>query len=335
MLGIDIGTNTIKVIDLVKGPNLWDIKASGLIGFQGPSPDMLNDSKEYENFASVLSKLVEKIGVKGKEAVVSIPEPLVFTRVVKFPRLSDEEVNAAVKWEAEQYIPIPISEAIIQHSIIDNSETSSDVKVLLIAAPKSVVEKYVKVVRMAGMNVVAAETEMIALSRSLSPVSGTILLLDMDVKSTNMAVVSNSKLLSSRSIPIAGEAFTRAVSQGLGVNEKQAEEYKKVYGMVPNKLEGKVRNLIAPVMSSIVDEIKKAVHFSQTEFPVGNPESVVMTGSSSIIPDLAVYLTENTGLETIMGNPFQKVNMDEDSRKSLLPYVSYYSVAVGLAMRED
>lgn len=336
MLGIDIGSKSIKIIELNKSGTSWLVKSSGAVGYTGNSPDKAVDDNELKNISEIVSKMLAQIGATSKEVNIALPESLVFTRLIKFPMLSDEEVSAAVKWEAEQYIPIPVSEAVIQYSIIDRNEKKQQTSVLLVAAPKNIVEKYVKVIRLAGLTPVSAETELTALSRSLSPEKGTSMLLDIGSSATDMSVVKDGNIVFSRSIPVAGEAFTRSVSQGLGVTVQQAEEYKKTYGLDSSQLEGKVKTALDPVLKMVVDEIKKAIHFYSSENE--NTEtlsSVVITGGASTMPNLVSYLTENLGIETVVGDPFMKMNLDPDTLKSLVPYASIYGTAVGLAMRED
>lgn len=336
MLGIDIGSKSIKVIELLGSSGSWQLKSSGAVGFRGVSPDKATTDNDYAAIADVLKKIIAQVGVSSKDVNISLPEALAFTRVIRFPFLSDEEVASAVKWEAEQYIPIPVNEAVVQYTILERNQEKSFVSVLLVAAPKVVVEKYVKVVKMAGLTPVSAETELTALSRSLSPAKGISLLLDLGSSATDMSIVSDSNTVFTRSIPVAGEAFTRAVSQSLGIDAIQAEEYKKTYGLEANQLEGKVRNALDPIFRVIIDEIKKAVHFYQTDGNGGMaPTSIIITGGASIMPGIVPFLTENLNIETVIGNPFGKVNIDPETLKQLAPYMSIYGTAVGLAMRED
>lgn len=335
MIGIDIGTKSIKIIELAKSGGSWQMKSSGAVGYTGNSPDKAIDDKELESIAEILKKIITQIGVTSKDVNLALPEALVFTRVIKFPLLSEEEVSAAVKWEAEQYIPIPVNEAVVQYSILERNEATSQTSVLLVAVPKVSVEKFVKVIRLAGLTPVAAETELTALCRSLSPDKGVCLLLDLGSSATDMSIVKDSRLVFTRSIPVAGEAFTRAVSQGLNITPQQAEEYKKTYGLSTDQLEGKVRTTLEPVFKMVVDEIKKAVHFYQSEEKGDTPTSVVITGGASVMPGIVPYLTENLGIETVVGDPFGKITLDAETAKGLAPYASIYGTAAGLAMREE
>ncbi len=85
----------------------------------------------------------------------------------------------------------------------------------------------------------------------------------------------------------------------------------------------------------VIDEIKKAIHFYQTDEKGDAPTSIVITGGASVMPDIVPYLTETLGIETIVGNPFAKIELDPETLKSLAPYESIYGTAIGLAMRED
>ncbi|HLC83616.1 MAG TPA: pilus assembly protein PilM, partial [Bacteroidia bacterium] len=167
-LGLDIGSKTIKMVELAKDGNVFRLKASGIVGYKGVSPDLAKDEKEMAPIAEAIKKLHKEARVTLRDVAIALPEPQVFTRTIKFPLLTDAEIASAVKWEAEQYIPIPIRDAIVQHQILERREDTSpaQVVVLLIAAPKILVEKFAQIVEMAGLNLVVVETELTALIRS-------------------------------------------------------------------------------------------------------------------------------------------------------------------------
>lgn len=336
MIGIDIGTKSIKIVELTKSGGGFSLNASGIVGFTGMPVDKLVDDREFTALSQVLKKLCKEAAVSSKEVAISIPEQLVFTRTVKFPLLTDDEIESAVKWEAEQYIPIPVAEAIIQHSILERREKVSppEVIVLLVAAPRSVVEKYTKVVTLAGLTPVAVETELIALTRSLAPLDATVLIIDLGASSTDIAIARHGLLSFSRSVPIAGEAFTRGISQGLGITPVQAEEYKKAYGLGAGNLEGKIKGALSPILSMVTDEIKKAIHYYQTEEKGEAPGAIIVSGGTAGMQELPGMLTNLLGLEVLIGNPFSKVAIDPDIAKKLVPYAPLYAVSVGLALRE-
>jgi type IV pilus assembly protein PilM len=336
-VGLDIGSKTIKIVELAKEGDSWKLVASGIAGFKGQQPMHANDDKELADIAAAVKKLHKEAGISGKEIAISLPESQVFTRTIKFPLLTDQEIESAIKWEAEQYIPIPLNEAIIQHQILERREQSAppEVVVLLVAAPRTLVEKYTKAVQLAGLNPIGVETELLSMVRSLAPGKGVTMLIDFGAGSTDIAIAKDGKLSFSRSIPTAGEAFTRAVAQNLGVAYQQAEEYKKAYGLSEGQLEGKIKGALGPVFRMVSDEIKKAIHYYQTEEKGEVPASVVISGGTAGMPETLSSLSKLLGLEVIIGNPFAGISVDPEVAKSIEPYAPLYSIAVGLAKRED
>lgn len=334
-VGIDIGSKTIKMIELSSEGGSWRLNASGVIGYQGVTPDHAKDEVEMANLAQAIKKLHKEANISAKEVVVALPESQVFTRTIKFPPLTDQEIASAVKWEAEQYIPIPISEAVVQHQIIERKEnmTPPEVVVLLVAAPRKLVETYVKVLQMAGLTTTAVETELVSLTRALAPIDQTVLLVDFGARSTDIAIAKNGQLTFSRTIPTAGEAFTRAVAQALGVEIPQAEEYKKAYGLSGGQLEGKIKGALDPVFGIVIDEMKKAIHFYESEEKGEAPRSIILSGGTSGMPEALPLISKMMGVEVVIGNPFSRVSVSPQAMKTLAPYAPLYSIAVGLALR--
>lgn len=336
-VGLDIGSKTIKVVELSREGANFRLKAAGAVAFSGIELSHMSEEKDFITLGEAIKKLLKDAKINSKDISIALPESLVFTRTLRFPLLTDQEVASAVKWEAEEYIPIPLKEAIVQHQILERRETGTppQVLVMLVAAPRVLVEKYIKVVNMAGLNCVDVETELIALTRSLAPVDQTVMIVDFGAGSTDLAVAKNAQLVLSRSIQTAGEAFTRAVAQYLGVANAQAEEYKRTYGLSPEQLEGKVGAALEPVFRVVAEEIKKVIHFYQIEEKGQAPASLILSGGTAGLPGLSTTLTKLLNLEVLIGNPFIKLAVDAQTAKNLASYAPLYSIAVGLAMKSE
>jgi len=335
--GIDIGSKTIKIVELEKEGKTFKLKGAGIIGYKGNSIEHMKTDQELAGLSGVLMKLYKEAKISSNEVAIALPESQVFTRVIKFPQLTEQEISSAIKWEAEQYIPIPINEAIIQHQILNQGQTSSikGVSVLLIAAARTLVERYVKVVQMAKLTPIFVETELMSLTRSLAPKDQAALILDFGARSTDIAIAKNGSLVFSRSIPTGGEALTRAVAQGLGIEQAQAEQYKKTYGFSPAQLEGKIKNALDPVFRAVVDEVKKAIHFYRTEEGGDVPKSAIIAGGTAGLPQMISVLTSALGIEVRIANPFEKINIPEEEKKKVSPYAPLYAISVGLSLRES
>lgn len=335
--GLDIGSHSIKAVQLTKTGNSYSLFAAGITSSPAPGMESENE-KDLSAVAEAVKKLLGDTKIQDRRVNLSLPEAKVFTRLVTLPPLTDEEVASAISWQAEPYIPIPINEASIDYQIVARRESQGPnspggVDVLLVAAPKTLIQKHLKVANLAGLTVAFVETELLALTRSLAPQKGTALILDLGATSSDLAVVRNKQLLLSRSIATAGNALTRAVSAGLAIRAQQAEEYKKSYGLDVGQAEGRVRQTLEPTFKIIVDEMKKAIQHYQTELKGQDAvTTVILSGGTTGMPEIVTYLTENLGIESIIGNPFAGLGGAERASKQFASYAPLYGVSVGLAM---
>lgn len=333
--GLDIGSYNLKVVQLVKSGKQYRLVAFG----SGPSTRKGLASEadaDLTALAGAIKKLHQEAKISTKNVTTALPQDQVFTRTVNLPPLSEEELRSAIKWEAEQYVPIPLEEANIAHQIVGQIkvDTQQKTQVLIVAAPKRLVDKALKVLKTAGLNCVGLETEIVAMARSLVPPGEDIaLVIDLGAKATDMAVVENGLVVFSRSIATAGEALTRAVASGLGLDPTQAEAYKKAYGADPQKLEGKVRQAIGPVLDVVVKEIEKTVEYYRSETKK-TVKRVILSGGTAGLPEVVSLMASKLSLEIQIGDPFMQVAMEEALKKQFSQtQAPFYTVAVGLAMK--
>ena len=191
---------------------------------------------------------------------------------------------------------------------------------------------------MAGLHPKALETEIIAATRSLvgnNPFSPTTLIIQMGATTTDLAVVSKGLILLTRSVATGGLALTRALARFFNFEIVAAEEYKKVYGLTPDQLEGKVYGVLKPVVDIILGEVKRMVQ-SYAEKHQQNPiKRVVLSGGGAKMPGLVIYFANNLGLEVQEADPWYFVAKDKSIASKLASEAPLYSVSVGLALRED
>jgi type IV pilus assembly protein PilM len=334
-IGIDIGSSLIKAVEL--NPRGRDWRLSSAISLASPVGGLIiNNRESITNVAQVLSRVVKEAGFKSTRAVLSLPEDKVFTHLVNLPKMKDEEVEQTLQWQVEQYIPMPVDQTTWSYQIIGKDGTESEgLEVLLIAAPKLLVETYKSVVDIVGLELLAIETELVAISRSIVPANSLLnVVLDLGSTTTGIGVVNNGLLVFSRSIPTAGDAFNRAIASFLDLDIKQAEEYKNSYGFSAKYLDGKLIEAMKPVMGMIVEEIKKTIDYYTSKHTGQSPTSVIITGGVSVTPDIISQMSIALGMEVVLGDAFNKIKLDDSQHKALAGTFNIYSVATGLALRE-
>lgn len=334
-VGIDIGSKTLKVVELSGSPGKYQLRGAGAVGYQGVNIDTNTTEQDLGIVATTLKKLFKDVRIHSRNVNLALPEAQVFTRVLKFPLLTDDEISNAVRYEVEDYIPIPVDEAVVEHQVIERVDKGNPPKVLVLltATTRALVEKYVQMVGMAGLNVESIETSLIAAVRSVAPPDRTSVIAEVGARATEIAVAKNGIMYFTRSIPTAGDAFTRAIAQSFNIPAPQAEQYKQTYGFDEQQLEGRVRMAMHPVLSIITEEIKKTIHYYQAETHGETPNSLILAGASASVPSMLQVMSEAINTEVVLANPFNQVHMDDNTARSMTPYAHLYTVATGLAMK--
>ena len=333
--GLDIGSHQIKMIKLAKSGNQYRLMALG----NAPSTQkgILSEAEnDLTALVSIIKKLHQETKINTKNVVSSLPQDQVFTQVVSLPKLSEDELISALKWEAEQYVPIPLSEVTLTHQIIGGTteKGKEKIEVLLAAAPNRLIDRMMTILKTAGFNLVSLELEIMAVARSLIPSNvETTMVIDLGAKATDIAVIDNGQVIFVRSLATAGEALTRAVASGLGLDINQAEAYKKAYGADPGKLEGKMLEAITPVIDVVVTEIEKTIQFHQLE-KNKKINRVILTGGTASLPAIASLMVKKINLEIQLGDPFVQIIRDNLLKKIPQQEIPSYAIAAGLAMKE-
>lgn len=339
-VGLDIGFSSIKVVVIShkeKPPKLISI---GHVA--SPQPGMISDADlDLEAVANSIKNLLVEVKAPTKEVIIALPESRIFTRVIyDLPFLSNEELASAIRYAAEEFVPMPITDVNLNYQVIFRSEKkgpNSRTVVFVVATPRSLIDKYLKVLQLTEVKVAAIETELIATARALvgpNPFSPTTLLIQLGAITTDFAIVADDLILLTRSISTGGVALTRAIAQTFNFEPVQAEEYKKVYGLLEDQLEGKLYQALKPIIDVIVTEAKRVIEAHQSQNRNRPVKRVVLSGGGAQLPGLVRYLATILGLEVQEADPWFSLSFDQGVKNKLATNGPAYTVAVGLALRE-
>lgn len=335
-IGLDIGTHSTKLIELVRDKNIISIASAALAPTVSAGLTS-NDKSDIQATAEAIKKIIKDSGTKSRVINISLPESQVFTRVIEVPRLSQRELSSAIKWEAEQYIPLPLDQVELDYTVIrDKSLTGANMMdVLLVAAPKNIISRYLAILEAADIIPTAVETEIISSARALSrSVTGmkTVMIASIGARTTDLAIIHEGLLTYTRSISVGGEAISKAVAQGLGFEFTQAEEYKKTYGLTQDQLQGKIQQLIQPIIDTVIVEIKRSLAFYEEHHGNETIRTIILNGGTAGLPGLAQHMAGSLKLDVTPANPW--VGIQKDARfKALDTQGPVFAVAVGLALR--
>jgi len=274
--------------------------------------------------------------IKSRMVVFSIPENKSFIRTITIPKLEKKEAGEAIKWETEANIPISVDKAYLDWQIIE--EQGKNQEVLVVAVPKEVIEKYSEAVKLAGLEILAIETDIIATIRSLTREKNVlekpVAIADLGRNVVGLAISKNQVPYFTSSLPIGGDTFTDALQKGLGVGYKKAEELKLKYGLGKMREDDMLYKIYNPIIENLISEIEKSISFYEDSInPKEKVEKLILSGGGSLLRGLVNYLSLRMKKEVFVGDAIQGLGLyektPEETRKNLAPFAT----AIGLAER--
>lgn len=333
-VGLDISSDMVSVVQVKsRGTGNPVLVTYGQAKF--PAELNLNDSAiDQDKVASIVSGLLKELKITSTQVVAGIASADAFATVIQTPKLSPAELSKAMKLQADQYIPMAIDQVKMDWQSVGQGKTPEQMKVLLVAAPNTVVNKYLGIVEKAGLELLALELNAIAQSRSLMPKSDVAaLILNIGSLTSEINIVQERAPQLIRSVTIGGKTLVRSVSQALGLDEVQADQFLNKFGLTQTKLEGQVAKAIKPSLDSLTTEINSSIKYFISENPGAKIEKIIVSGQTATIPELTTYLATATSLPVEMANPWQNISYPAAEQDKLRASALSYAVAAGLALR--
>lgn len=336
-IGLDIGLSKIKAVSLSRQGNNLILDAFYLL--PSPPKSMLSEAPiDEEDMANTLKKIIENLKVSNKKVNVALSDSQVYTKIIEMPVLSDKELSLAIYWEAERYIPVPLSTITLVWNVLKrpaNSAVNEKMLVLMVGAPTVLINKYQRVLQMAGLNLNSIETETLAIVRALvTPNFPATIIVSIGGFSTSLAIIKDGILAFTYSIPTGGNAISRSIEADYGLTLSQSEEYKKTYGLSKTATGEKIGKSTEPILNAILLEIKKTLAFYSQKYKDDSVvQQVLLSGGTARLPGIDFFFAERLGIKTVVANPW-KIITSQNVPLEVINGPADYTVALGLAMRD-
>lgn len=346
-LGIDIGTSAIKIVELEKEGGRFALKNYGLFEFKSADGVKAPEPKQVQNILKLpdgeiiwgIKEVLKKAKIKSTNVVASIPSFSTFATVIDMPYISEQDLAKALPFEARKYIPVPLSEVVLDWSIIGipkgpvDATKSTNVEVFLAAVPKDETMRYQRIMQGAGLNLRALELENSALIRALlgNDLSPTVIV-NIGGRSTSIVIVNRGYERVSHNYEVGGFEITRSIARSLNVGLEKAEELKKKLGI--KEID---ENVINSAMKSLVDMMVFETRKTMTNYEETKNQKisrVLLVGGLANMPNFANYFQQKLEREVFIGNAFARIVYPQTLSSVTQELSSTFAVATGLAMRE-
>jgi type IV pilus assembly protein PilM len=346
-LGIDIGSSSLKVLELEMRSGKPYLSNYAWISTVNQS-EIENEGKPPIDFSatitsSYLKKIIREARIKRKNAYVSIPAFEGLVTLIDFPWMPNQDMEQAIRFEAHKYIPIPLDEVALSWQIVEEKEEFSSnghdnggghsekrIKILLVAASKSRVEAYKKIVKNAGLKLSGMEIENIPMVSSLvGNDERNFIIIDIGFRICNIIYVSRGIIIINRNIDAGGFSVTKTISKGMNISYERAEML-KVSGKNFFGPESGVYFSTLDIISNEVSRILEAIYREKSNL---NLEAIILSGGTANMTGLKEFFQKKFNLKVIVGNPFSRINYDKRLEPEIEKIKGRFSVCVGLALR--
>lgn len=364
-IGLDIGTSSLKVVELI------DRKKSIAVATYAEAniPNLLLEPPNGDveqgiaQLIKIILELLDKAGVAADNVVAALPSSIVFSTVITLPRMPEKDIEKAIHFAAREVVPADIDEMFLGWSRLgelphmdsgaeeSNSQNeaaavskvaapvgkvaddTTDVPIFITAAPKTIVERYTKLMAAAKLELVALEVETFPLVRSLlTSTTDSAMIVDIGDQATTFHVIDKGTPVLSNTIEWGGKNITEAVAVAAGMSVEAADQYKQQHGLHGGANEAAVLASERAV-TKLVDQAKRIMSLDQG-YAISRSRKTVLIGGGAKLKGLAEFWTKGVGHLAFVGNPWRGLTYPPELEPRLSELGPTYAVAVGLAHRQ-
>lgn len=342
IFGLDIGHGSLKVMQLEQPP----AKAAKnfrprLVGYGFATFDKAAQDNGVVVQPEIIAKAAHELfgkqligDITTRRVALAIPAYRTFTRSLNLPKLRDAELKEAVELEAEQYISVPLEELYLDYQVV--KETANGLDVFLVAVPQAIVDSYLELTQVMGLETVLIEPTLSSAGRlfmvdAQSDVASIII--DFGSQSSDISIVDKHVLVAG-TVQGGGESFTASIQSQLGVSPQEAGLIKTRYGLGRSKEQAAIKQTLEPTLAQIVKEIRRMIRYYEERYGSDRPiGQIIALGGGANMPGLSEYLTEALRLAVRHTDPWQYL----ENKNLELPKAAdrpMYATVAGLSLTD-
>ena len=347
VLGVDISSSTIKVVQLSRqhGRALLETYGELALGPYAGVEEGKATSLSPEKLAEALVDLMREAKASTTHCGVAIPLSSSLINMIQMPDVGEKRLRDMVPIEVRKYVPVSISEVALDWRVVPGltgddgfdtreNDPTKKVDVLTVAIHKDTITRYQDVVSKAKLSATFFEIEVFSTIRAvmegdLAPT----MIVEFGSGTTKVYIVDRKVLRESHTINRGSQDITIAISKGMGVSEKRAEELKRMHGVLKEGADTSVAEVVSLVLDNLFSEARSVMQAYQREFS-RNIGKVILSGGGALLPGLVERAQKSFGTDVVVADPFGKVQTPAFLEDVLHEVGPEFAVAIGVALRK-
>jgi type IV pilus assembly protein PilM len=340
LVGLDIGSKAIKAAEIVEGKKGFALSKFGMADL---APGLIEDGaiKDPEAVAEVLRGLFKSYGIKNRNVAISVGGYSVIVKKISVQSVTEAQLQDTIHFEAEQYIPFDINDVNLDFQILgENENNPNQMNVLLVAAKKEMVNDYVNLAEMAGLEPRIIDVDAFALQNVFElnyepSTEENIALIDIGASKTSLNILKGENSVFMRDVSLGCGQINQKIASLVNCSSEEAEAIK--FGEGSDKISAEdLSEIISSVVTDWCTEIRRALDFFYSTYPDDQIKRIILSGGGGNIHELRQLLAVETSAEVSTINPFQRFYLDSErfDTEYLEKIAPQASICMGLATRK-
>lgn len=340
LLGVDISSSTVKVLQLGKDGGGYQIEHCAVVALP---PDAIVEKRiiDVESVGAAVRKAVQRSGSKLKHAAAAVTDSeVVVRRLSMSSELSELEVEGQLQVEASQYIPYPLEEVSLDFQQLGPRPDKPELQdIMLVASRTENVDMRVAVLELGGLSAKIMDVESLALRNAFStfilagkprPRQALIALIDIGATMTTLTVLKDNKAIYSREQAFGGRWLTEEIARHYGLSFEEAGRAKRKGGLPEDYAE----SLLEPFKRSMVQQASRLLQMFYAGSDVAQVDEIILAGGCSMIPGMAELFRQELHVATSLADPTATITTSPRiSAANIKNDGPALMIAMGLALR--
>ncbi|MFB3818805.1 MAG: type IV pilus assembly protein PilM [Candidatus Methylomirabilales bacterium] len=337
-VGLDIGASSVKAVQLRRSRKGAELVRLGIVPLH---PETIVDGVIMDSgtVIAAIQQIFTENQIKTKDVVVAVSGHSVIVKKIKVAKMKPQELEEAIPWEAEQYVPYAIEDVSLDYQVLDTPE-GEQLDVLLVAVKKDIINDYLSIISTAGLNAIVVDVDAFALQNAFELAyeldkDQVIGLVNLGAAVMNINILQNGMSEFTRDSALGGNRYTESIQKMLGLSYEQAESL-KLGGEVDGRSFADAQPAVDMVNAEVAGEIRRSFDFFRSSSHSDTIHRVILSGGCARLPGLVEYLGENLEIPFEVANPLRKIQSDPKKfdPEYLELIAPQLAVSVGLALRQ-
>lgn len=339
IIGIDIGTSNIKVVQMKKGNRV------ARYGMEPIPVGMINQGRieTPPQLTQVIKKTISKYKISGNECALCLSAHELVVRELKLPEMGESQIIDNIKHEITSFLPLDHDEYCIDYKVLEYIKTQDNapgtLRIIVAAVPNNLVEPYIETLKKANLkvtyvdvipNIAGKLAKWLSMGNSGSG-NNDICIIDIGAHTTNIVILKDGNYFIHKTIINGSEYITSIIEDKMNVDFMEAEEYKMSNNFFNNSISNNASTHVVNFIDYLIMDIERILEFYRNRNNQKGVDQIYLMGGGSLLKGLPQYVAEHIGIRTTLLSEALPLTNGLDS--SSHPSVFYN--AIGATMREE